>query len=82
MLFSPDVETLRCSIYIVIYAWVGVTPFTIPLSGRLVLYTTHSETLLKVDFIANEACLANLTGCFNQIKKAEVDWARMRAERG
>ena len=33
---------------------------TIPFSGRLVLYTTRSETLLNVDFIANEACLANL----------------------
>ena len=41
-------------------SWVGVASFTIPLSGRLVLYTTRSETLLNVDFIANEACLTNL----------------------
>ena len=41
-------------------SWVGVASFTIPLSGQLVLYTTRSKTLLNVDFIANEACLANL----------------------
>ena len=34
-------------------SWVGVAFFTIPLNRRLVLYTTRSETLKNVDFIAN-----------------------------
>ena len=36
-------------------SWIGVASFTILLSGRLVLYTTRSETLSNMDFIANEA---------------------------
>ena len=39
----------------------GVVSLTIPLSIRLVLYTTRNEVLLKLDLIACEACLANLT---------------------
>ena len=45
------------------------------LSGQLVLYTTRIETLLKVDFRANKACLETLLS-FHPYKKAEVDWAR------
>ena len=72
MLLSPDVKSFRCSTYIVISTMtfkhvyyslkslVVVASFTISLSGRLVLYTTHRKTLLKVDYIANKAFLANL----------------------
>ena len=40
----------------------------IPLSGRLVLYTTRNKTLLKVDFTVNKKCVANYL-CFHQYKE-------------
>ena len=36
----------------------------------------RKETLLKVDFVANQACLANLLS-FHTYKGAEETWARM-----
>ena len=46
--------------------------FTIPLSERVVFYITRSETLLKVDFIAYESCLANLNVI--HIRRGKINW--------
>ena len=51
---------------------IRLASFTIPLSERMVFYTTRSETLLKVDFIAYESCLANLNVI--HIRRGKINW--------